>query len=89
MFLHVTNVTCLEDYKLRLEFSDGVVKDVDLRNGLYGEVFEPLKDIGLFKQVSVNPDTNTIEWPNGADFAPEFLYEIGEEVKGIAQVAAL
>jgi hypothetical protein len=48
---------------------------------LYGEVFEPLKDITLFKQVYVNSDTNTIEWPNGADFAPEFLRRIGEKIK--------
>lgn len=88
MFLHVVGVTYLRDYKLRIQFSDGVVKDVDLENELYGEVFEPLKDIEFFKQLDVNPDTNTIEWPNGADFAPEFLYEIGEEVARVAQVAA-
>ncbi len=73
--MHITSVAHLEDYKLRLTFDDGVTKDVDLRDELYGEIFEPLKDIELFKQVAVNPDTNTIEWPNGADFAPEFLYE--------------
>ena len=84
MFLHVTGVTYLEDYKLRVEFDDGVVKDVDLSDELYGEIFEPLKQIEFFKQVTVNPDTNTIEWPNGADFAPEFLYEIGEEVRKVA-----
>lgn len=88
MFLHVIGVTYLEDYKLRLEFSDGVVKDVDLKDELYGEVFEPLKDIKFFKQVAVNSDISTIEWPNSADFAPEFLYEIGKEVKKVMQAAA-
>ncbi|MGQ9626994.1 MAG: DUF2442 domain-containing protein [Anaerolineae bacterium] len=87
MFLHVLSVTYLEGYKLRLEFSNGIVKDVDLKDELYGEVFEPLRDIELFKQVAVNFDTNTIEWQNGADFAPEFLYEIGEEVERVAQAA--
>ena len=84
MFLHVTDVTYLEDYSLRVGFSDGTVKDVDLRDELYGEVFEPLKDVDLFRQVAVNPDTNTIEWPNGADLAPEFLYKIGKQARKIA-----
>jgi hypothetical protein len=81
MFLHVVKVTYLNDYKLRLKFNNGVVKDVDLQDELYGEIFEPLKDIDIFKQVVINPDTNTIEWPNGADLAPEFLYETGQEVE--------
>jgi Protein of unknown function (DUF2442) len=84
MFLHVTKVSYSHDYNLRLEFDDGTVKEVDLANELYGEVFEPLRDLDLFKQVQVNPDTNTIEWPNGADFAPEFLHKIGKKVKKIA-----
>ena len=88
MFLHVTIAAYLEGYKLRLWFNNGIVKEVDLKDELYGEVFEPLRDIALFKQLAVNPDTNTIEWPNGADFAPEFLYEIGEEVRMLAQAAA-
>jgi hypothetical protein len=74
------NATYLKEYQLRLTFDNGIIKDVDLEAELYGEVFEPLKDIEFFKQVEVNPETNTIEWPNGADFAPEFLYELGEEV---------
>ena len=72
---------------MRLTFSDGVVKDVDLQGELYGEVFEPLKDLDRFRQVAVNPETNTIEWPNGADFAPEYLYEIGEEPEEIRPTA--
>ncbi len=81
MFLHVTHVHYLKDYQLRLEFSDGKIKILDLRNELYGEIFEPLKDIGLFKEVYVNSDTGTIEWPNGADLSPEFLYTSGHEIK--------
>lgn len=81
MFLHVTHVLYLKGYQLRLEFNDGKVKDLDLKNELYGEIFEPLNDVDLFRHVYVNPDTGTIEWPNGADFAPEFLYETGQEVR--------
>ena len=84
MFLHVIGVAYLDGYRLRVEFNDGEVRKVDLTNELYGEVFEPLKDVGLFKQVTVNPDTHTIEWPNGADLAPEFLYEIGVETRKTA-----
>ncbi len=84
MILHITGMTYLEDYRLRLEFSDGSIKEVDLRNDLWGEVFEPLKDLELFRQVKLNTDFGTIEWPNGADFAPEHLHAIGKEVKKIA-----
>lgn len=84
MFLHVNSVLHVKDYVLRVEFTDGVVKDVDLREELHGEIFEPLRDSQFFKQVTVNEETKTVEWPNGADFAPEFLYEIGKEVRQIA-----
>ena len=86
MFLHIIGVTYLEDYKLRIEFSDGIIKDVDLKDELYGEMFEPLKNTKLFKHVAVNADTNTIEWPNRADFAPEFLYKIGKKVKKATKI---
>jgi hypothetical protein len=81
MFLHVESVSHIDDYRLRIGFSDGAVKEVDLADELRGEIFEPLKDLEFFLKLTVNPDTRTIEWPNGADFAPEFLYEIGVEIK--------
>lgn len=84
MFLHVKQATHLKDYVLRIEFTDGALKDVDLQGELYGEVFEPLRDPHFFEQVKVDGETGTVEWPNGADFAPEFLYEIGKEVKQVA-----
>ena len=78
MFLRVKFLRHIRAYELRLEFSDGAVKTVDLSEELFGNVFEPLRDPALFCQVRVNEETNTIEWPNGADFAPEFLYGAGE-----------
>jgi hypothetical protein len=64
----------VNDYVIWLRFSDGVEGEVDLRDELYGEVFEPLKNNETFKSFVVNPEWGTIVWPNGADFAPEFLY---------------
>ena len=81
MFLHITGVQYLSEYKLRVWFNNGKVREVDLRNELYGEIFEPLKDQLLFQKVQVNRDTQTIEWPNGADFAPEFLFEVSKEIQ--------
>ena len=71
MFVHVTDVAYLNDYKLRLKFGHGVEGIVDLKPELYGEIFEPLQNQALFQQVYLT--SRTIEWPNGADFAPEFL----------------
>ncbi|HLF89646.1 MAG TPA: DUF2442 domain-containing protein [Anaerolineales bacterium] len=74
MFIHVTDVKYLKDYQLKLTFNNGVEGGVDLQSELYGEIFEPLRDTKLFQQVYLT--SRTIEWPNGADFAPEFLLEL-------------
>jgi hypothetical protein len=74
----VRNVKYLDEYRLRLEFADGIEKIVDLASHLDGEVFEPLKDIEYFKTVQINPEIDTIVWDNEADFSPDFLFEIGE-----------
>jgi len=84
MFLHVTEVRNLSGFELEVTFDNGVRKRVDLERELHGEVFSPLRDPDLFRAVVVNPETGTIEWPNGADFAPEFLFEIGADVRDVA-----
>lgn len=76
---YVIDVSCLSDYKLKLRFNDDSVKVVDLHSYLDGPVFEPLRNPDYFRRVTLNSDIDTIVWPNNADFAPEFLYEIGEE----------
>jgi hypothetical protein len=62
-------------YTIHIRFSDGVEGDADLSQELWGEVFEPLKDMGVFQQFRLDRELNTIVWPTGADLAPEFLYE--------------
>ena len=58
-----------------LRFSDGLTGEVDLSAELWGPVFEPLRAIETFAQVCLDPDTDTIAWPNGADFSPSWLHE--------------
>ncbi|MDR1190774.1 MAG: DUF2442 domain-containing protein [Verrucomicrobiales bacterium] len=74
MFLEVSAAKYAGDYRLELTFNNGVTKTVDLQNELDGEVFEPLRAIDYFKNFHII--YNTVEWDNGADFAPEFLYAL-------------
>ncbi|HEV8238486.1 MAG TPA: DUF2442 domain-containing protein [Thermoanaerobaculia bacterium] len=73
MLIHVVDAKHVTGYVLWLRFSDGTEGEIDLRDELEGEVFEPLRDPVLFKRFELALDTVT--WPNGADFAPEFLYD--------------
>ena len=75
MIPKVVEATYCHDYVIHVRFSDGTEGDVDLRTELHGEVFEPLRDIRTFQRFSIHPDFHTLCWPNGADIAPEFLYE--------------
>ena len=77
--LSVKRVKHLSDYKLEVEFNSGEIRIVDLSGHLNGEIFEPLKKVDYFKTVKINPDFDTIYWENGADIAPEFLFEIGKD----------
>jgi hypothetical protein len=75
MIPRVAEAQYVQDFIIHLRFTDGTEGDVDLRDELYGEMFEPLKNRAFFQQFSVHPEFCTLVWPNGADFAPEFLYE--------------
>ena len=71
--LHVIEVRPTVCYRLWLRFSDGLEGEVDLGHELHGTMFSPLRDPERFAEVRVDPEIRTIAWPNGADFAPEFL----------------
>jgi len=76
MFIEVLDAKYLGDYKISLIFNTGESKIVDLSAELIGEVFEPLKDKSYFQSFKIK--YNTIEWNNGADFAPEFLHDLSK-----------
>lgn len=73
MLPRITAARHVEGHTVWLRFSDGAEGEVDLGGELDGEVFEPLKDAAYFKAFELHPELRTLVWPNGADFAPEFL----------------
>ena len=75
MCIEVIEATYLDGYRVKLLFNNGETRIADLSQSLNGSVFAPLRDIDYFKKFSIK--FNTIEWENGADFAPEYLWDIG------------
>ena len=75
MFIEVIEATYLDGYRVKLLFNNGETRIADLSQSLNGSIFAPLRDIDYFKKFSIK--FNTIEWENGADFAPEYLWDIG------------
>jgi hypothetical protein len=72
--IRVLEARHVKDYVVWVRFNDGTQGNVDLADELDGAVFEPLKDPAYFVRFEVHPEIHTLAWPNGADFAPEFLH---------------
>lgn len=72
MIVQVLEARYRGGFRVWLRFDDGVDGEVDLSAELDGEVFEPLRDPEFFARFAVH---DTLTWPNGADFVPEFLHE--------------
>jgi hypothetical protein len=70
----VVEVAPLSKYRLHVEFEDGVAGTIDLSGELDGEVFEPLRDEAVFRQVKVD-EFGAVCWPNGLDLAPDAMHD--------------
>ncbi len=75
MIPRVVSARYIRDYVVQVRFQDGTEGEVDLGAELYGEVFAPLRAMELFRELRVDPELHTLAWPNGADFAPGYLYD--------------
>jgi len=62
-------------YTLRVRFDDNTEQTIDFRPVLAGEMYGPLRNLELFNQVWIDPEVETLVWPNGADFDPATLHE--------------
>jgi Protein of unknown function (DUF2442) len=74
----VTVVTALADARLRVTFVDGTIGEVHMKSFLQnpnvdGTIFEPMRDPVLFAQAQVV--LGAVQWPNGADLAPDAMYD--------------
>jgi hypothetical protein len=73
--IRVRSVRVLDGHQVKLGFTDGTDKVVDLEPYLRGPIFEPLrKDRAEFSKVCVDEELGTIVWPNGADIDPDVLH---------------
>jgi hypothetical protein len=86
--LRVTAVTPLTPPHLRVEFNDGVVREIDCSFLMHGTLGEPLKDPAYFRQVGVDQELRTIVWPNGLDPSPELLHGDQAPTATLAQRSA-
>jgi hypothetical protein len=75
----------LEGHWIRLTFSNGAVKNVDVAGLLEaGGVFTPIRESReLFEQIRVNPERQTVEWPGEVDLDPDVLYGRYEPASGV------
>ena len=74
MFLHIEEAHHLGEYRVALRFNDGTQAEIDLAHSLEGAIFQPLRDVAFFQQFTL--EGHTLSWPNGADFAPEYLLSL-------------
>ena len=72
---HVIEARHVVGYVVWLRFRDGTAGEIDLGPALNGPVFESVRDQEMFRQFAIHPEFHTLVWPNGADFAPEFLHD--------------
>jgi hypothetical protein len=87
LICRVRSFEMLGPYTLRVGFDDGTEQVIDFLPILRGELFGPLRDPALFRQVALDPEAHTLVWPNGADFDPATLHDWAVCCSAFAEMA--
>ena len=73
--IRISSVHMLDGFRVRLTFTDGSTRNIDLEPFLNGPIFQPVRENPeLFRTVHVDEELGTIVWDNGADICPDVLY---------------
>jgi len=72
MYPAVCKVRSHEDFSLSIVLDNGEKRSLDMKPYLNFGVFKKIRDYDKFKRVRVAFDT--IEWDEGVDLDPEFIY---------------
>lgn len=79
----VASFEIVSPYTLLVQFDDGTKQTINFLPVLAGELYQPLRDLSLFNQVQIDPEVQTLTWPNGADFDPATLHDWPAQVDGL------
>lgn len=71
-------------FVLRVKFDDLTEQVIDFEPVLAGALYGPLRDPALFRQVRIDPEVQTLVWPNGADFDPATLHDWPQNAPALA-----
>jgi Protein of unknown function (DUF2442) len=83
----VVSFVIVAPYTLRVTFDDTTTQVIDFAPILAGELYGPLREAALFNQVQLDPEVQTLVWPNGADFDPATLHDWPEHLEGMKALA--
>ena len=80
----VRSFQCVAPYTLRVQFDDQTEQVINFEPILAGELYRPLRNLALFNQVHIDPEVDTLVWPNGADFDPATLHDWPKQAEALA-----
>ncbi|HKS71419.1 MAG TPA: DUF2442 domain-containing protein [Ktedonobacterales bacterium] len=88
----VVAVRVISPFGLEVRFNDQQVRRINLapalESSLQGPIFAPLRNPAYFAQAFLDAEGGTVAWPDGADIAPESLYEDFETLQDTTDASA-
>ena len=81
MFHKIKNVTPLKDFKLSIQFAEGITKIYDMKKLIENnKIFADLKDINLFNSVEVDSGGYGVIWNDDIDISCDELFENSKKI---------